>query len=500
MPIHLPFGKPKLGQRLALSYGLVVCLLIAVTVVGVDKLGVLKATSDDALKDKYPKTVVVSQVTNQLNIIARAMRNSLIMTDHDQLDTQLNDIDAARDKMTAALESLEAHIDDAQGKELLAQIKIVNSAYIVNEEEFIHLVRANKIGEAKNLLLVDLNEYQDSYFDLLEKLRLAQAALMDKASGQVAQTYDAGRQLMVLVAVLAVLVSIAVTWRITRSLLRRLGGEPEYAAEIAKRIADGDLAPEIVLHPRDKGSLLYVMSLMRDKLAERTLALEAANKELETFAYSVSHDLRSPLRAINGFAQIVQDDYGPEMPADARHYLERITAASQRMNTLIDSLLMLSHINQQHISRRQVDMSALAHGVVDELRAANPARQVTVDIQSGMAAHADTDLCAIVLQNLIGNAWKYSSKVEHAKIDVGMRREGRELVFHVRDNGAGFDQQYSNRLFGAFQRLHSAKEFEGNGVGLATVARVVYRHSGRIWAEGKIGEGACFYFTLGEGD
>ena len=496
MKIHL--AKLGLGQRLTLSYGFVVLLMIAVMLVGIDKLGVLSDTSDDALKDKYPKTVLVTQVTNDLSTIARAMRNTLIMRDHAELDAQLADIDTARDKMTAALEQLDRSIQDEPGKALLAQVKIVNSAYIVNEEEFIHLVRANKIGEAKNLLLVDLNQYQNDYFDLLEKLRLDQGRLMDDASSHVARTHRAARNLMVIVTVIAVLLSVGITWLITRSLLRQLGGEPEYAADIAKKIADGDLAPDIALHKGDRASLLYVMTVMRDKLAERTRALEATNKELETFAYSVSHDLRSPLRAINGFTQILREDFGHDIPPDGQHYLERITLASTRMGTLIDALLLLSHITQQRIERTPVDLTQLSLNTVEELRESNPGRKVDVSVEAGLVTHADQNLCSVVMQNLIGNAWKYSSKVAEAIIQVGAIRQARETVFYVRDNGAGFDPKYADRLFGAFQRLHPANEFEGIGVGLATVARVVSRHGGRIWAEGQPGQGACFYFTLGE--
>ena len=490
-------SKLRLGQRLAIGYGIVVTLMIAVTVVGIDKLAVLNETSDDALKDKYPKTVLVTRVTNDLSLIARAMRNTLIMSDRQQLDAELADIDMARDQMTLALEQLEASIKDDKGRELLTQIRIVNSAYIVNEEEFIHLARAGKIGEAKNLLLVDLNAYQDDYFNLLDKLRLSQGELMDRASAKVAGTHQAARRLMLLVSAAAVLLSIGVTWRISRSLLRQLGGEPDYAAQIARRIADGDLAPDIQIDKQDKSSLLYVMSIMRDKLAERTASLQAANKELETFSYSVSHDLRSPLRAINGFAQILQEDYADSLPPDGVGYLQRITAASARMNTLIDALLALSHINQQRLVRSQVDLSAQARNVVEELRAANPERQVEVTIEPGLVAEADRDLCFVVLQNLIGNAWKYSSKVPVAEITIGAQREEGETVFFVRDNGAGYDPVNADRLFGAFQRLHGADEFEGSGVGLATVARVVHRHGGRIWSEGAVGKGACFYFTLG---
>lgn len=276
------FTNLKLGHRLALSYGLIVLLLIAVTFVGIGKLRALSDTTDDVLKDKYPKTILVNEVTNDLSIIARAMRNTLILNNPSQVQAQLSDIDQARDKMTGALAGLERRITDGAGKKLLNEIKVVHSAYIVNEEDFVRLIAKNKIGEARNLLVVDLYEYQNTYFDLLEKLRLDQDALMAQASAEVESTYRTARSLMFVLTFIAGALSIAITYMLTRSLLRQLGGEPEYAASIAGKIAAGDLSPEIAIDRNDRSSLLYVMRTMRDSLIERTNALLDTNRHLAT--------------------------------------------------------------------------------------------------------------------------------------------------------------------------------------------------------------------------
>jgi len=278
MPMELP--QLKISQRLALSYGAVILLLIAMTFVGIDKLHTLSLTTDDALKDKYPKTILVNQVIADLGIIARAMRNALILTDADQVREQLTDIVNASDKMAAVLQQLELRITDAKGKELLKQIEIVNSAYIVNQADFISLVDAHKMGEAKNLLLVDVYGYQNSYFELLDKLNLEQGNLMDRASQEVGQTYINARNVMYALVVIAALLSFAITYVISHSLLRQLGGEPDYAAEIARQIAAGNLSSDIAIAESDHTSLLYAMGGMRDSLVQRGNALQETNREL----------------------------------------------------------------------------------------------------------------------------------------------------------------------------------------------------------------------------
>ncbi len=237
----------------------------------------------------------------------------------------------------------------------------------------------------------------------------------------------------------------------------------------------------------------------QDELRRAKESAEATSRELEAFSYSVSHDLRAPLRSIDGFSQAVLEDAGDKLDPEARGHLDRVRAAAQRMASLIDDLLNLSRVSRQELKRDPVDVSALAHGVVDELRRAAPDRAVDVVIAADLRAVGDARLIEVLLENLIGNAWKFTSKnpPERApRIEVGVRSDGAVAAFFVKDNGAGFDMAYANKLFGAFQRLHSATEFDGTGIGLATVQRIAHRHGGRVWAEAEVGRGATFSFTL----
>lgn len=231
-------------------------------------------------------------------------------------------------------------------------------------------------------------------------------------------------------------------------------------------------------------------------LTQRSTALEAANRDLEAFSYSVAHDLRGPLRAIDGFSKALVEDYGDQLDETARDYLQRVEAAAGRMGELIDDLLALSRITRANMEREIVDLGALARMIADELHRRDPQREIQWDIGTGLAVEGDPKLLRIALENLLGNAWKFTGKKPDALIKVGHLQQDGQTVFYVRDNGAGFDQVYANKLFGMFQRLHKATEFEGTGVGLATADRVISRHGGRIWAEGAVDAGATFYFTL----
>lgn len=231
--------------------------------------------------------------------------------------------------------------------------------------------------------------------------------------------------------------------------------------------------------------------------------LEATNRELEAFSYSVSHDLRAPLRSIDGFSQILLEDYAGELDDEGRSYLDRVRAASQKMGRLIDDLLGLSRVTRGMMNRERVDLSAMAEEVARGLREERPEKAVQFSVQSGLRAQGDPRLLRVALENLIGNAWKFTGKESEPRIEFGvdeeLSRKGRVPVYYVRDNGAGFEMAYADKLFGAFQRLHGTEEFEGTGIGLATVQRIVHRHGGRIWARGEVGRGATFYFTLSPG-
>lgn len=269
---------------------------------------------------------------------------------------------------------------------------------------------------------------------------------------------------------------------------------------------------EISLSPLESEEGLLVSAAIRDiterkrveadiqelnlELKQRAAQLEAANKELESFSYSVSHDLRAPLRSIDGFSQILLEDYGNQIPPDGRNYLNRVRAAAQRMAELIDDLLKLARITRSPLQPKLVNLSKLAEEITANLKEQNAGRNVTLSIVPDLMVQGDPHLLNIALENLLSNAWKFTSQKETAQIEFGQQHKHKERVFYIRDNGSGFDMAYVNKLFGVFQRLHSVSEFPGTGVGLATVHRIITIHGGRIWAEAEEGKGATFYFTI----
>lgn len=235
---------------------------------------------------------------------------------------------------------------------------------------------------------------------------------------------------------------------------------------------------------------------LEQRVLERTRQLEMANKELEAFSYSVSHDLRAPLRSIDGFSQVVLKTCHEQLDATAKDYLQRVRRASQRMGNMIDDLLQLSQVARSLLKREPIDLSKIVKQTAEDLSRANPERQVQFILQPGLSVQADAGLLRIVMNNLLGNAWKYTGKKATAKIEFGQCDIDGQDTFFVRDNGGGFNMDYSHKLFDTFQRLHGENEFEGTGIGLTTVQRVIHRHNGKVWAEGKEGQGATFYFTL----
>ena len=229
-------------------------------------------------------------------------------------------------------------------------------------------------------------------------------------------------------------------------------------------------------------------------------AADAANRELEAFSYSVSHDLRAPLRAIDGFSLALLNNYQGLLDDRGGDYLRRVRGATQRMAQLIDDLLKLSRLTRGELIIGEVDLSALAQEVAAELRKAQPERQVSLHIAAGLTGMCDPHLLKVVLENLLGNAWKFTGRKEGAAIEFGADEAGGATAFFVRDNGAGFDMTYADKLFVTFQRLHLEKEYPGTGIGLSLVQRIIRRHGGKVWAEGKVGQGATFYFTLNQGN
>ncbi len=236
----------------------------------------------------------------------------------------------------------------------------------------------------------------------------------------------------------------------------------------------------------------------RKRLASASAATEAANRELEAFSYSVAHDLRAPLRSIDGFSQALLEDCADSLPAEGKQYLGHVRSSAQHMAQLIDDLLSLSRVGRTELHRARVDLAAIARSVVTRLRRDAREHAVELVIPDALAVRGDAGLLEHALDNLLGNAWKFTRKTARARIELGAIAKPGPTVYFVRDNGAGFDMAYAGKLFAVFQRLHTVQEFEGTGIGLANVERIIQRHGGRIWAEGEVGRGATFFFTLEE--
>ncbi len=265
---------------------------------------------------------------------------------------------------------------------------------------------------------------------------------------------------------------------------------------------DGSEFPiEISLSPLETEDGTLVSAAIRDiserKRIER--ALQASNRELEAFSYSVAHDLRAPLRGINGFSAAVLEDSGDRLDDEAKDYLKRIGAAADRMGHLIDALLSLARVSRVELVRQSVNLTRIAEAVAQQLRAGEPDRAVTVEVQENVVATGDPGLLRALFDNILGNAWKFTKKRADARIVFGKTSKNGTDTYFVKDNGAGFDMQFAGKLFAPFQRLHDARDFTGTGIGLATVQRIVRRHNGDIWAESAVGDGATFYFTLEQG-
>jgi len=336
-----------------------------------------------------------------------------------------------------------------------------------------------------------------AYFDALynERVIVASNALTDPVTSDFAKGYleanNIGAMLDATILRGSEMVGVVCFEHVGGSRVWTID-EQNFAVAVADYIS---LSMELHYHQQTSEELQKYKQNLEELVTTRTRELQAVNKELEAFSYSVSHDLRAPLRGIDGFSLALLEDYGDQLNDNAAEYLHRVRNASARMDKLIDDLLNLSRISRREMHRKQTDLGKISEEIVKQFRSMEPERKVSISIAPNLQTNGDPDLLRILMDNLIGNAWKYTSKTQNANIEIGATEVDGGRAFYVRDNGAGFDMAYSNKLFGAFQRLHNPADFPGSGIGLATVNRIINRHGGKIWAEGKIDEGAVFYFT-----
>ncbi len=335
-------------------------------------------------------------------------------------------------------------------------------------EKLFEYTKSEAIGRKVQFLIVP----PDQTCEIMEKLRKARQGKGSKTLDTVRRRKD-GSQVHVSVSSSAVL---------------DINGTPVGMSLVFRDISE-------LREHEDKVKQLNAK--LEQRVLERTAQLAAANKELESFSYSVSHDLRAPLRSLSGFSRIVLEEHGKNLDEDGKACLQRISAAAEKMSVLIDEILRLSRIGRTQIKFAKCDLTEMAESTIAEFIEQSRDRHVDVRIQRDLRCEGDRHLLLIALQNLLGNAWKFTEKRSDAQIEFGCTSKDGEKVYYVRDNGAGFDMAYADKLFGIFQRLHSNSEFEGVGIGLSIVKRVIERHNGRVWAEGAVDKGATFYFTLG---
>jgi signal transduction histidine kinase len=311
---------------------------------------------------------------------------------------------------------------------------------------------------------------------------------------------------MSIIGIILTTIGMLAAWTMSRNITKPL----KQLTAAATSISEGNYSSQVpvdVYKTNELGKLAQAFNIMQEqvytmhdelenKVKERTLQLENVNKELEAFSYSVSHDLRTPLRAVNGYAMMLKEDYADKLDNDAQRIIRNIISNAKMMGQLIDDLLAFSRLGKKELKRARVDMRSLAKTVVDELLQQEPEGKYNIHIGSLPGAMADEVMIKQALVNLVGNAIKYSSKKASPEIEIGFQEDETTIIYCVKDNGAGFDIAYSNKLFGVFQRLHSQDEFEGSGVGLALVKRIIEKHKGKVWAEAVENEGATFYFSL----
>ncbi len=342
-------------------------------------------------------------------------------------------------------------------------------------------------------LVAQIEDIQISMIENMQALVLFLGNWIGLAVSQADETKRHGIFVTGTLSVIAIIFSMIAAFLLTQNITKPVRS----LVAATQQVAEGNLEARIESLRNDEiGKLNQSFNQMTDQLYAAHLQVTRVNKELEAFSYSVSHDLRAPLRRINGFAQALLEDYGEKLDSDGKDFIRRVVNSTQDMANLVGDLLTLSRASRGDLHRGKVQLSQMAEVITSELMEAEPDRPVEFYISKGIVANGDERLLRALMTNLLSNAWKYTGKEAHPKIEFGTIEHNGKTAYFVRDNGAGFSMDYVEKLFAPFQRLHTSDEFEGTGIGLATVQRIVNRHEGRIWAEATVGEGATFYFTL----
>ena len=498
----------KFGHRVGLLLLLAAIALVAVTAVTL----VLGRRSEQQVTGIQTQYVPLIELDRDLKRTATATTKALEDAAAASEDSTLAEADRLHDELLARIASgRENLVDNGSDPDAL---KLDFETYFTRARALSAALIAGTPAAQLAGQIEGMRAAQQAFRQRLDTAASPDRSRLEAAFATARASQREALWIDIVVASAALTIMGLLSWRLIRRTVRSLHA----VSEGIERLARGDFATPIEVPPGDEiGDLAHEANRTAERLREyreeadreaeraqqalletqrQARASETANKELESFSYSVSHDLRAPLRGIDGFSQALIEDEAANLSPKGQGYLQRIRAGAQRMAELIDDMLRLSRVSRADLKKEQVDLSALVTLVVDELRKVNPERQVELVVQPGVTALADPRLIRITLENLLGNAWKFTSKSESPRIEFGVRMSDEGPVYFVRDNGAGFDMKYAGQLFGAFQRLHADKDFPGTGIGLATVQRIVQRHGGRIWVDAAVGKGATFELTL----
>ena len=408
-------------------------------------------------------------------------------------------------KISQDEKELEKLLENPIDKRLLEQIKLTAQKRVDIATHIVEIQKTQGQDIAKNTIAEGQGKkMMDQLRTQANVLMAHQQKVSELTTKKARLITDFTKYLSAFGFLLALVLQAMAFYLILREMKQRFEAE-KLTQELNLQLKNHIQELDVEINERQKAEeavqlLNQQLSSLVELLNETNIELKAVNKELETFSYSVSHDLRSPLRGIDGISLALLEDYRDKIDEGGQYFLRQIRLESQRMGQLIDGILNLSRLTREAFHRQTVDLSHIATEINDSLKLDHPLRDIEVDIQSGIIAEADPALISAVLQNLFMNAWKFTSKREHAKVQFGTLQKEDQTCYFVKDNGAGFDMAFSDKLFGPFQRLHGTLEFPGTGIGLATVQRIIHRHGGIIWAESEVDQGATFYFTLNESD
>ena len=478
--------KFNLRAKLLIGFGLVLGIFLIFIVFE------LKAEKEQikVIQDIYehPLTVTQSVLKANVGIVAmhRSMKDVALSTNETELEQSIAVVNQLEKEVLFELNIVESKILGDEGRKIVSDAKTAFLKWKLIRSEVIDLMKAGKQQEAA---VITKGKGADHVVLLSKKNEILWKYADGKArefKGKAEKTSKRRFERFLVVIFLAVAASLFISLFISLSISKRV----EDFNKVVDRISGGDLSKKIEVKGSDE---IAQLSVNFNSMTARLLSI---HKELESFSYSVSHDLRAPLRSLDGFSKFLLRDYNDKLDERGKDFLNRIRKASQRMGELIDELLKLSRVTRSELIREPTDLSKLAYAIENELKKADPKRRVKFHIKDGLVVNGDKVLLRQVMVNLIGNAWKYTGKSTNAKIEFGATQRDGERAYFVQDNGSGFDMTYANKLFDAFQRLHSTDEFEGIGIGLAIVKRIINRHGGRVWGEGKVNEGATFYFNL----